>query len=202
MPPSTRPGRIGARVDAAILVLTRGLAALGAAAVAAMAALTVAAVVMRYGYGAPFRFTEELGGLLLICTVFLGLPHVMARHAHIRVTLLSDRVPGIGRRLFWIAGQGVFILFAAVFFRDALADARFTQMLSLRSEVARIGLAPFVWVMVAGSGLTGAVAAWQMLAPPPATRGPAQGPQALVPDPAPRVPGGDGRGADGGRRGG
>lgn len=150
---------LGRAVDRAILWLTRALAALGAACIAGMAGLTVAAVAMRYAFGAPFAFTEELAGLLLVSCIFLGLPYVLAIHAHIRVGLLADRTRGVLRRLFWVAGQLVFVAFAAVFFRDALADARFTLMLNLRSEVARIDLAPFVIVMAGGSALAGLVAA-------------------------------------------
>lgn len=156
-------------IDRAILRVARLLAAVAAAAIAMMAALTIAAVVMRYGLGAPFRFTEELGGLMLVSAVFLGMPYVMARHANIRVTLVSDRVPAPWRRILWVLGQAVLLAFAAVFFRDALADAQFTQRLRLKSEVARIPLAPFVWGMVGSVGFLAAIAAWQALRPPPET---------------------------------
>lgn len=158
-----------AMIDRAILRVARLLAAVAAAAIAMMAALTIAAVVMRYGLGAPFRFTEELGGLMLVSAVFLGMPYVMARHANIRVTLVSDRVPAPWRRILWVLGQAVLLAFAAVFFRDALADAQFTQRLRLKSEVARIPLAPFVWGMVGSVGFLAAIAAWQALRPPPET---------------------------------
>lgn len=157
-----------ATIDRAILWVARALGALGAACVAAMATLTLLAVIMRYAVGAPFAFTEELAGLLLISCVFLGLPYVLALNAHIRVTLVADRTSGLLRRFLWVLGQLVVVAFAAVFFRDALNDARFTLMLNLRSEVARIDLAPFVILMTVGVGLTGLVAAWQMLRPPPA----------------------------------
>lgn len=157
-----------ATIDRVILGLTRALAALGAACIAGMAALVVMAVVMRYALGAPFAFTEELAGLLMVSAVFLGMPFVLASHAHIRVGLLYERTSGALRRALWLLGQLVFVAFAAIFFRDALADARFTLMLGLRSEVARIDLAPFVIGMAAGVALAGLVAAWQMLRPPPA----------------------------------
>lgn len=161
--------RFASGTDRVILWVTRALAALGAACIAAMAALVVLAVAMRYFLGAPFGFTEELAGLLMVSAVFLGLPFVLATHAHIRVGLLQDRTGGWLRRLLWVLGQSVFVAFAAIFFRDALADARFTLMLNLRSEVARIQLAPFVIGMAGGVGLAALVAAWQMLRPPPET---------------------------------
>lgn len=156
-----------ARIDAAILALTRALAVLGALCILAMAALTVAAVAMRYGAGAPFRFTEELGGLLLVTSVFLSLPYVLARHEHIRLTLVADRLPPRPRRVLWIVGQLIFLAFAVVFLRGAWADALFTLRLGLRSEVARIPLGPFVLVPVGGMAVAAAVAAWQVLRQPP-----------------------------------
>jgi|GEM_PF-1595024 len=159
--------RLLARADQVILFLTRVLAAIGSACIAGIATLVVLAVVMRYAVGAPFAFTEELAGLLMVVCVFLGLPFVLATHAHIRVGLLYDRTKGALRRGLWLLGQFVFIAFAAIFFHSALADVRFTLMLNLRSEVARIGLAPFVISMAAGVAVAGFVAAWQMLRPPP-----------------------------------
>lgn len=166
-PVQQHPGRF----LSGVLLLTRTLAALGAACVAVLAVLTVAAVVMRYGVGAPFRFTDELGGLLLVSSVFLSLPHVLATNANIRVTLLSDRLTGLPRQAVWILGQLILIAFAAIFLRDALAEAQFTQKLNLRSEVARIPLSPFVWLMVAGTGLVAFIGAFQALG-----RAPSSGP--------------------------
>ena len=164
-PGMEHPGRF----LAGVLLLTRTLAALGAACVAVLAVLTVAAVVMRYGLGAPFRFTDELGGLLLVSSVFLSLPHVLASNANIRVTLVSDRLNGLPRRAVWILGQLILVAFAAVFLRDALAEAQFTQKLNLRSEVARIPLSPFVWLMVAGMALVAFIGAFQALGKAPSS---------------------------------
>ncbi len=163
-------------VPPAIFHVTRLLAALSGACIAAMAGLTVAAVVMRYGVGSPFRFTEDLAGLLLVVSVFLALPHAFSTNSHIRVTLLSSRARGPLRRLFWVLGQAVFIAFAAAFIHAGWGEAAFTLRLNLRSEVARLPLAPFVLAMLGGMAVAGAVAAWQMLAPPP---------QAAEPSPTP-----------------
>jgi len=173
-----------AGIDRAVLWLTRALAALGAACIAGMATLVVLAVVMRYAVGAPFAMTEELAGLMMVSAVFLGMPYVLASHAHIRVGLVHDNTRGWLRRVLWLLGQMVFLAFAAVFFRDALADLRFTQMLNLRSEVGRIRLAPFVSVMVAGVALAGLVAAWQMLRPVPKGKVLADSPESFTEPPA------------------
>jgi TRAP-type C4-dicarboxylate transport system permease small subunit len=155
------------RVPAAVFFVTRLMAALAGGCIAAMAVLTVLAVVMRYGVGAPFRFTEDLAGLLLICSVFLSIPHAFSTGSHIRVTLLADRARGPARRVLWIAGQAVFVAFAIAFIHAGWKEAAFTIRLDLKSEIARLPLAPFVLLMLGGVGVAGAVAAWQALMPPP-----------------------------------
>ncbi|GAB4187240.1 MAG: hypothetical protein OHK0024_27720 [Thalassobaculales bacterium] len=163
---------MGARIDAAALAAARALAVLAAAAVAAIALLTVAAVVMRYALGAPFRFSEELAGLLLASAAFLGMPLAVAAELNIRVTLLSDRLRGPWRRGAWVLGQAVLVAFGLVFLVEAWKLAGFTAMLNLRSEQARLPLAPWMYGMVGAVSLTVALAAWRALRPPPAPPAP------------------------------
>lgn len=155
------------RVDAAILLVSRALAALGAVAVAAIFALVFAAVVMRYGVGAPFRFTEELAGLFLVSCVFLTLPLTIAGHKNIRVSLLVDRTRGPLRRVLWVAGQGVLVAFLGIFTWEAYKMTAFTVALGLSSDVARVPLSPFTIAMTISVAAAGLIGAWQALRPPP-----------------------------------
>jgi len=157
----------GAAVDRAILAATRALAALAGAAIAAMLAIVVAAVVMRYVVGAPFRFTEELGGLLLAASLFAALPYTLADNLHIRVTLVSERLHGRAARGAWVLGQAVLVAFCAVFAWEAWQITELTLRLALRSEQARLPLAPWLILMTASVAACGAIAAWQALRPPP-----------------------------------
>lgn len=166
MPPDGPPSP-GDRVDRALLVASRALAAFGAAAVAAIFALVLAAVVMRYLVGAPFRFTEELSGLLLAATVFLTLPYTVAAHENIRVTLLADRLSGAPRRVLWVLGQLVLVAFGAVFTFEAWTVTSFTIGLGLKTEVSRLPLWPFLVAMTGAFALAAAIGAWQALRPPP-----------------------------------
>lgn len=156
--------------DRAILLVSRGLLALSAAACSGILGLVLAAVVMRYALAAPFRFTEELAGLLLSVMAFCALPHAMAANANIRVTLLTDRLGGTARRLAWVLGQLVMVGFCAIFAHEAWGIAEFTLRLNLASEQARLPLGPFVLLMPAMLALTGGIAAWCALRPPPETR--------------------------------
>jgi len=153
--------------DSALRLLSRALLALSAAACAGILGLVLAAVVMRYAVAAPFRFTEELAGLLLSASAFLALPFAMTANANIRVTLVTDRLGAAARRIAWVLGQAITFAFCAVFAWEAWGIAEFTWRLGLSSEQARLPLAPWVMLMPAGFAITGLVAGWQALRPPP-----------------------------------
>jgi TRAP-type C4-dicarboxylate transport system permease small subunit len=161
-------------IDKAILIFSRGLLAASAAACAAILGLVLAAVVMRYAVAAPFRFTEELAGLLLSAMAFLALPFAMAGNANIRVTLLTERLAPLPRRIFWVIGQLIMVAFCAIFAWESWGIADFTIRLNLSSEQARLPLGPWTALMPACLAITGFIAAWVALRPPPEDR-----PQAL-----------------------
>ena len=157
-------------VDRALLLMSRGLLALSAACCAAILGLVVAAVVMRYAVAAPFRFTEELSGLLLSALAFLALPFAMAGNANIRVTLVTERLPPLAKRIAWMIGQVIMVAFCAIFAWESYGLADFTWRLGLMSEQARLPLGPWVALMPACLGFTGLIAAWIALRPPPAEK--------------------------------
>jgi TRAP-type C4-dicarboxylate transport system permease small subunit len=172
------PQRAGPRVldllEVALRLLAGALAAVGAAALAGIFVLVLAAVVMRYGWGRPFSFTEELSGLLMTVAVFTLLPATVLRESHIRVTLLSERLRGLRARLLFVVAQGVFVAFCAVFLREAWGIAQFTAQLNLMSEQSRLPLAPFMYLSTAAVALAGLAGAWRALRPLPPAAG--QGP--------------------------
>ena len=159
-------------LESALRLLCGALAAVGAAALAGIFVLVLAAVVMRYGWGRPFSFTEELSGLLMTVAVFTLLPATVLRESHIRVTLLSERMAGARARLLFVVAQAVLVAFCAVFLREAWAIAEFTAQLNLMSEQSRLPLAPFMVLSTAAVALAGVAGAWRALRPlPPAEAG-------------------------------
>jgi len=143
-------------------LVARALAAIAAAAGAAIFAFILAAVVMRYVVSAPFRFTEELSGLLLAMMVFLAMPLALVRDLNIRVTLVTDAMPRMARRV---------VAFAAIFAWQSWNLAEFHMRLGLRSEQARLELWPWLAVMTACVALCGAIGAWKATRPPPSGGG-------------------------------
>lgn len=166
--PAADPATERPRLDAAVLFVARVLATLAAAAVASMAAIVVASVVMRYALGAPFRFSEELAGLLLAMAAFLAMPLTVAADLNIRVSLLVDRVPGPTRRGLFVFSQLILLAFGIVFLVEAWKLAEFTLARNLKTEQARLVLAPWMIVMAAAIALVSLLAVWRALRPPPA----------------------------------
>lgn len=60
---------------------------------AALVALTVAAVFMRYVVGKPFGWTEEIQMLLLVWSVFSGASIAFRERGHIAIDLLTNALP-------------------------------------------------------------------------------------------------------------
>lgn len=140
-------------------------AAVGAASLAGIFVLVLAAVVMRYGWSRPFPFTEELAGLFMTVAVFTLLPATVIDERHIRVTVLSERLAPAAQRVLFVAGQVVLLAFVAVFVWQAWAITEFTHMLGLKSEQSRLPLAPFLALATASMALAGVVGAWRALRP-------------------------------------
>jgi TRAP-type C4-dicarboxylate transport system permease small subunit len=168
---SPAPAGVADRIDAALSLISRILAVIAAAAGCGIFVLVVGAVVMRYGLGAPFRFTEELSGLLLAQMVFLAIPLTLTTHINIRVTLLSDLTFGPLRRLIWVIGQAIMVAFGAVFAWESWAITEFTMRLNLRTEQVRLLLSPWMIAVTGAVMLATAIAAWQALRPPPKSSG-------------------------------
>ena len=86
------PG-IARRLEALLAPVFLALAILAALAGAAIVGLVGASVAMRHFANAPFRFTEELVGLLMTAAFFLALPLVTLRADHVRVQFFISALP-------------------------------------------------------------------------------------------------------------
>ena len=72
---------------------------LAAAAILAMAGITAAEVIARSFFDISFELADELGGYLLVATVFLGLGPALAGGAMLRVEMVEQRLPAPVRRV-------------------------------------------------------------------------------------------------------
>lgn len=152
-------------VERVLRAIAGTLAGLGALSLASIFVLVFASVLMRYVWGRPFAFTEELSGLLMTLAVFTLLPATVLKEVHIRVTLLSAHVSGGLQRTLFVLGQLILMAFCVLFVREAWAISEFTYKLNLKSEQSRLPLAPFLMLATAGMGLAGVAGLWRTLRP-------------------------------------
>jgi C4-dicarboxylate transporter, DctQ subunit len=83
--------------------LTMAGFALAAILVAAIAAAFCYEVVVRYFFAAPTAWTYDLGCYLLAAVIFLSIPEMTRRGAHIHVNLIFDYLSPTGLRVLRVA---------------------------------------------------------------------------------------------------
>ena len=106
--------------------------------------LVATSVTMRHVALAPFRFTEELVGLLMTAAFFLALPLVTLRAEHVRVQIVIHSLP---RRLSLVLGvaAGLFgVLFTGWFFWLCLPWFEFAWQRNIKTEVGRLLMYPWM----------------------------------------------------------
>ena len=143
LPPETN------ELDRVITLLARLLGAISAALVAVVLILVTASAVMRYLLSEPFRFTEELVGLMVLASIFLALPLIWIEDRDIRVTALVGLLPKRLARLVFACAQVIVLLFLGLFGWDVWKQFKFSLEHNLATEVARLPIWPWVAVMLA-----------------------------------------------------
>ncbi len=120
------------------------MAVLATIAGSAIVVLIGTSVTMRYLAYTPFRFTEELVGLLMTSAFFLALPLVTLRAEHVRVVVLVASLPDrMARGVTIIAGLcGAF--FCLWFFALCLPWLEFAYDRNIKSEVGRLLMYPWM----------------------------------------------------------
>jgi len=69
-------------------------------------------VVLRYVFGAPLGWGQEVDSLLLLFVFVLGLPQCAVAGSHIRMDLVAGRLRPMGKRVATVAAQLCALLFA------------------------------------------------------------------------------------------
>jgi TRAP-type C4-dicarboxylate transport system permease small subunit len=143
----TGAGALARKADRWLTPVFQGMAILGAVAGGAIVALIGASVAMRHIANAPFRFTEELVGLLMTAAFFLVLPLVTLKGEHVRVQILLSALPArlaggvsVAAGLF---GAG----FCLWFFWLSLPWFQFALDRQIKTEVARLLMYPWMALM-------------------------------------------------------
>lgn len=135
---------IAARIGKFLMPVFVAMAALAALAGCGIVLLIGASVTMRYFAFAPFRFTEELVGLLMTSAFFLALPLATLRAEHVRILVLVSALPRQARiwigRLAAILGAAFCLWFLAL----CLPWLEFAIDRSIKTEVGRLLMYPWM----------------------------------------------------------
>jgi TRAP-type C4-dicarboxylate transport system permease small subunit len=109
--------------------------------------LIVTSVLMRKIANTPIHITEEVVGLMLTVSLFLGVPLVTLKSKHVKVALIIDQLKGRTRTIV----QKVAILIGIAFFMwliwEAVPWLEFAFKRNLKTETSRILLYPWMSTM-------------------------------------------------------
>jgi TRAP-type C4-dicarboxylate transport system permease small subunit len=93
-----------------------GLAGAGILALVAMMVVVTLDVILRYVFNQPTVWAGEVASFLTIAVVFLGLAQNMRLGDHIRIDILTGRLPARTRLFLDVAAHAIAIVFAVVLF--------------------------------------------------------------------------------------
>tara|TARA_B100001093_G_scaffold355656_1_gene340239 strand:- start:453 stop:893 length:441 start_codon:yes stop_codon:yes gene_type:complete len=114
-----------------------------------------ASVTMRYLAYTPFRFTEELVGLLMTAAFFLALPLITLRSKHVRVLLLLSYLPERTKRPINIIAGLFGLMFCLWCFSLCLPWFEFAFDRKIKTEVGRLLMYPWMALLPISMLLSG-----------------------------------------------
>ena len=106
--------------------------------------LVATSVAMRYLADAPFRFTEELVGLLMTAAFFLALPLVTLNAEHVKVQILISALPIRLATWMTIIATVFGVAFSLWFFILGIPWLEFAFERSIKTEVGRLLMYPWM----------------------------------------------------------
>ncbi len=145
--PEGDQGRILQRIEGWVTPVLVALAGLASVAGGAIVALIGVSVTMRYFAYTPFRFTEELVGLLMTAAFFLALPLVTLRAEHVRVLILVSSLPDRASRKVTVLAACFGAGFCLWFLALCLPWLEFAFQRNIKTEVGRLLMYPWMAIL-------------------------------------------------------
>jgi len=134
-------------VERLFTVIARAMLYVATAALLLLTFLVVLSSVMRYVYGAPFSFTEELVALLYMTSIFLAVPLATAERIHVAIAVLPRKIMHLLRYPLRILACLIMIVFCVWFTIVAYEFVAQSYAFHSRSEQAEILLWPWMAIM-------------------------------------------------------
>ena len=132
------------------------------AALPALMVIVTLDVILRYVFNAPLPWGRDVNGLLLLITIFSGLPHAWDPGYHIRMEVFYSRLQGRARNWADVATGVAGILFFGLMGIQAL---RFTPYMAATGETGE-DLLMSVWPFMAYMGFCSLVLAARLVGNP------------------------------------
>ncbi|MBN1368185.1 MAG: TRAP transporter small permease [Dehalococcoidales bacterium] len=130
--------------------ITRVMSVIGICFVAVMTLVTVADVVLRWSIDSPIKGAIEIVQYMMILIVFLTIPYVQYKKAHVSISLLVDKLPQKAQAVIgsfvYILSLGIIGLMttaAFIYFRRIWEAERYTTVLG-------IPISPFQLILTIG----------------------------------------------------
>ncbi|WP_380057891.1 TRAP transporter small permease [Falsihalocynthiibacter sp. SS001] len=143
--------------------LALACAALAAVGMTAIVGIIVTSVMMRKFANSPVHITEEVVGLLLSVSLFLGLPMVTLKSKHVSVALITNQLSGAALATIRALGLLIAIAFFGWLIWESIPWLEFAFKRNLKTETTRILLYPWMALMPLSLGLTGIILVAQLL---------------------------------------
>lgn len=134
--------------------LALAMAVLASVTMAGIVAVIFTSVMLRRFANTPVHIAEDVVGLMLSASLFLGLPLVTLRAQHVRVSIvveaLGPRFDGLARAAAMLVG----LAFFGWILIEAVPWFEFAWRRNLKTETARLLLYPWMAVLPLSLGLT------------------------------------------------
>lgn len=134
--------------------LALALAVLATLTMTGIVAVIVTSVTMRRFANSPLHIAEDVVGLMLSASLFLGLPLVTLRAQHVRVSIVAEALKARFETGVRIAALLVGLVFFGWIMLEALPWLEFAWKRNLKTESSRLLLYPWMAVLPLSLGLT------------------------------------------------
>ena len=139
-------------VERLFTFIARAMLYVATAALLLLTFLVVLSSLMRYVYGSPYSFTEELVALLYMSSIFLALPLATAERVHVAIAVLPKKVMLLLRYPLRILACLIMICFCVWFSIVAYEFVAQSYNFNSKSEQAEILLWPWMAIMPISMG--------------------------------------------------
>ncbi len=140
--------------EKAILNISKTTANISAVIILAMMALTVGDVFLRYLFTKPIKWNFDVQTLLIVGVVFLGIPYVQSRRAHIRIDLLISHLSDDSRMWLQLFSDIIFFcLMALITWQMSIQAWQAWVIQDYLESIVRVPLWPGKAALTLGAGL-------------------------------------------------